>query len=181
MKYKIIFLIAILTIFIYGCTSETPTNTANTNTANKTAANTIETNNPLETTKTPETSTTNNAPTITPVVKSYCEALAKKDEAGLRKVFSSETLKYYETEMKAEGKKSMVEYFMQTESPNNKICEARNETIQGDTAIAEVRTDSMPNGAKYKFVKENGEWKMTNESPDFQSVKQSISNSNTAK
>ena len=182
MKYKITFLITILTIFIYGCSSEAPTNTANTNSANKTTDVVVtNTNSPLETTKTPETSTSNNAPTVTPVVKAYCEAIVKKDEAGLRKVFSKETLKYYETEMKADNKNSLVEFFTQTEAPNNKLCEARNEVIQGDTAVAEVRTDTSPNGVKYKFIKENGEWKLTNESPDFQSVKQSATNSNTTR
>lgn len=182
MKYKTTFIVVILTIFIYGCGSEVPTDTANANSANKTA-NTVaaNTNDPLETSKTPEVSTTNNAPTLTPVVKAYCQAIVKKDENGLRKVFSKETLKSYESDMKAEGKNSLIDFFAGTESPNNKLCEVRNEQIEGDTAIAEVRTDNTPNGVKYKFVKENGEWKLTNESPDFNSVKQSATNSNTAK
>ncbi|CAN5637885.1 hypothetical protein BH24ACI2_BH24ACI2_14850 [soil metagenome] len=180
MRYKITFLISILAIFLYGCTGpESPTNT---NSINKTAnTNITNTNNPLETSKTPEVSTTNIAPTITPVVKAYCEAFVKKDEAGFRKNFSQETLRQYESDMKAEGKNSLIEFFADTESPNNKLCEARNEKIDGNSAVAEVRTDNAPNGVKYKFVKENGEWKWTNESPDFQSVKQSVTNSNSSK
>ncbi len=180
MRYKITFLISILAIFLSGCSSsESPTNT---NSINKTA-NTIvtNTNNPLETSKTPEVSTTNNAPTIAPVVKAYCEAFVKKDEADFRKVFSQETLKQYESDMKADKKNSLIEYFADTESPSNKLCEARNEKIEGSAALAEVRTDNAPNGVRYKFVKENGEWKWTNESPDFQSVKQSAANSNSSK
>jgi len=183
MRYKITFLITFSAIFLYGCArSENTTETTNANLANK-SANIIvtNTNSPLETAKTPEASTTNNAPTITPVVKAYCEAIVKKDEAGLRKVFSKETLKYYEGEMKADKKNSLVDFFAGTESPDNKLCEARNEIVKGDTAIAEVRTDNTPNGVKYKFVKEDGEWKFTNESSDFQAVRQSAANTNSAK
>lgn len=173
MTYNTIFLITILAIFAFGCSSaETPGNTANTNQLNKTADN-QSSNNPLETAKTPEATTTNNAPTLTPVVKTYCEAIVKKDEAKLRSVFSRETIKQYEADMKADGVKTLVEFFAGTEAPDNKLCEARNEKIEGETAVAEVRTDNIPNGVKYKFIKENNEWKLTNESPDFNSVKQS--------
>ena len=49
----------------------------------------------------------------------------------------------------------------------------RNEQIEGNTGVAEVRTEGMPNGARIKFVKENGEWKVTNESPDIKAVQES--------
>ncbi len=75
----------------------------------------------------------------------------------------------------------MVNYITETEPLPDKPFETRNEQIQGDSAVAEMRGGSYPNGIKIKFVRENGEWKMTNESPEFQSVKQSATNSNTAK
>jgi hypothetical protein len=170
------------TIFIIGCggnteTSNTAANTKPTN-ANAVVANT---NSPLETTKTPEISTTNNAPTLAPVVQRYYEALKKKDDAALRKIYSQETLQTLEADMKDEKKTSLVEFITELEPVPDKPFEVRNEQIQGDTAVAEMRGGSYPNGIKIKFVKENGEWKMTNESPDIQSVKQSTSNLNAAK
>jgi hypothetical protein len=61
------------------------------------------------------------------------------------------------------------------------MCEIRNEKIEGDTAVAEIKTEGMPNGIKVKFVKENGKWKLTTEIPDFENMKKSAANSNTAK
>ena len=170
----------VFTIFLIGCTSsETPTNT---NSANKTANVALSnTNNPLATNKAPEAATTNNAPTLAPVVQKYYEALKKKDDAALRKIYSQATLKDLEADMKAEKKTSLVEFITELEPVPDKPFEVRNEEIQGDTAIAEMRGGSYPNGIKIKFVKENGEWKMTNESPEIQSVKQSAANSNAGK
>ena len=37
--------------------------------------------------------------------------------------------------------------------------------ITGDKAVAEIRADPYPNGIKIEFVKEGGEWKITNRSP----------------
>ena len=174
--------ILIFSIILTGCPGEQPktnTNTAANQTTvtdpNKTANNSV-----MNTTvKTPE-QTTNNAPTVTPVFKAYCDAMTKKDEAALRKVYSAATLKSYEADMKADGKKTLIEFF-EDEQVSNDLCEVRNEKVEGDVAIAEVRTKGMPNGVKIKFVKENGEWKITNEIPDIKAVKEAAENSNTAK
>ncbi len=68
----------------------------------------------------------------------------------------------------AEEKKSLVEFITEIEPVPAKPFEVRNEVVQGDTAIAQIISPQYPNGVKIKFVKENGEWKMTNESPEFQ-------------
>ena len=107
----------------------------------------------------------------------YYEALKKKDDAALRKVYSRETLKSLEADMKSEGAKSLVEFITELEPAPEQPFQVRNEQIQGDTAIAEIRGGAYPNGIKIKFVRENGEWKITNESPDIQAVKQSATNS----
>ncbi len=134
----------------------------------------------LETTrKTPE-ATANNAPTLAPVFKSYCDAMTRKDEAALRKLYSQASLKALEEDMKAENQKSLVA-FLEVEQISNKRCDVRNEKIDGDVGVAEVTTEGMPNGARIKFVREGGEWKITNESPDVQSVKQSATDSNAAR
>ena len=176
-KYLAIIFILSLSVFIAACGGVA--NTPGTNNANTTAAN-GNTTNPLDTKKaTPET-TTNNAPTLTPLYKAYCEARVKKDEAALRKIFSSDTIKYFESEMKAEKIKTLSAY-LEDEQISTDLCEVRNEQINGDTAVAEVRIKAYPNGTKFVFVKENGEWKMTDKSPSIDSVKQSAANSNTAK
>ena len=107
--------------------------------------------------------------------------MKNKDDAALRKVFSQDTLKSLEADMKEENQKSLVKFITELEPVPDKPFEARNEKIEGDTAVAEMRGGSYPNGIDLKFIKENGEWKMTNESPEFQSVKQSAVNSNTGK
>ena len=176
-----LFILIFVTIFLVGFSSSENANTAvNTNTANVNATN-LNANNPLATTKTPEVSTTNNAPTLAPVVLAYYEALKKKDDAALKKIYSQATLKSLEADMKDEKQTSLAAFITELEPVPDKPFEVRNEQINGDTAIAEMRGGSYPNGIKIKFIKENGEWKMTNESPEVQSVKQSTSNSNSAK
>lgn len=183
MRFQIIFFTTIFTLFLGGCSSsETTNSSANTNAGNKTANVTSgSANNPLATSKASEAPTTNNAPTLSPVIQAYYEALKTKDDAALRKVYSRETLKSLEADMKDEKKTSLVEYITETEPVPDKPFETRNEQIQSDSAVAEIRGGNYPNGIKIKFIKENGEWKITDESPEFESVKQSATNSNTAK
>lgn len=162
----------ILSAFILiGCsTTETPKNSANAN-INTNAANAVaETNTApaFNTTKQPEAPTTNNAPTITPIVMAFYNALKSKDDAALRKVYSQATLKSLEADMKADEMNSLYEFISTTEVIPDQPYEVRNEQIQGTTAVAEIRGGSYPNGIRRIFVKENGEWKMTNDSPAFQ-------------
>ncbi len=169
--------VTLISIAMLGCggtTTNTTTNTA-------TNANTTNTNNPLETTKKPAEEAKNNAPTMTPVIKAYCDAWAKNDEAALRKVYSEASLKEFEADMKAEKVKSLTE-FLKADKIAGKTCEASNETITGDRAVVTFKADKYPTGIKLVFVKENGEWKLTNEMPDFDAVKQAQpANTNTAK
>jgi len=185
MRFQILFFTAILalTIVLAGCsTAPTVNNTTNikTNMANSNVSTTNSTN-PLETTKKTETAASNNAPTIAPVVQNYYDALKKKDDGALRKIYSQAALKSLEADMKEEKKTSLVAFITELEPAPDKPFEIRNEKIEGDTAIAEIKGGSYGVWTPIKFVKENGEWKMTNESPDFESVKQSASNSNTGK
>lgn len=164
-----------ITLAFSGCSSapENSTNVSNAaaNTANSGAAR-ANADNPFNTTKKAEEATTNRAETVAPVVAAYYEALKKKDDAALKKVYSRETLQSLEADMKAEGAKSLSTFITELEPVPDQPFEIRNEQVQGDTAIAELRGGAYPNGIKIKFVKENGEWKMTNESPEFNAVKQ---------
>lgn len=150
-----------------GCGGGEPPKTNANQPANAPKANQ---NSALTTEKTPIPATTNDAPTLSPVFKAYCDAMTKKNEAALRKIYSAETLKNLEADMKEEGSKNLIEY-LSAEQVSNDLCEIRNERIDGDVGVAEVKTKGMPNGAKLKFVKENGEWKLTTEVPDFEEVK----------
>ncbi|MFM9903392.1 MAG: nuclear transport factor 2 family protein [Pyrinomonadaceae bacterium] len=171
----VLFLTLLSSVFIAACggTATVNSNNGNTNTA------VVNSNNPLAVkTPTPET-TTNNAPTLTPVFKAYCAAMIKKDEAALRKIYSSDTIKDFEQQMKEDKIKSLTK-FLEDDAVSDKLCEVRNEVVTGDSAVAEIRADSYPNGIKIVFVKENGEWKMTNRSPALD-LKQTAANSNKAK
>lgn len=159
---QVIFLI-VVGLMVAACGGEATNKNTNATNVNAPVKNS---NNPLAvTTPTPE-STTNNAPTLTPVYKAYCEAMAKKDEAGIRKVFSSDTVKAIEASIKEDGVKppTFVKYF-EDEQVSPDLCEVRNEQINGNEAVAEVRTTSTPNGVKIIFVKEGNDWKLTNRFP----------------
>lgn len=167
-QFFLLFAILISAFALSGCPSggNPP---ANSNTANAPAANVTNNSNSdssLATNRATPDPTNNDAPTLKPVFKAYCDAKTKNDEAGLRKVYSQATLKQFEADMKAEGVKTLTEY-LEIDQVSNKLCEIRNEKIEGDSAIAEVKTEGTPNGFKVKFVKENGEWKLTNESPEI--------------
>jgi hypothetical protein len=184
MRFKTLTILAIFTFALsfIGCGGQPSTNNASSATETNTKNITTNSNGPVATTKTPEIATTNDAPTFTPVVKAYCEGMIKKDEAAVRKVYSQETLKIFEADMKDEKMASLVEFLASTDPIKDvSKCGARNEKIEGEKGSAEIRNENMPNGVTIEFVKENGEWKLTTKSPDFDKVKESAANSNAAK
>lgn len=157
-----------------GSGGNTAVSNANSN-ASASNANT----DPLATKPMSGTEVVNDAPTLTPLIKAYCDAKIKNDEAALRKIFTSDTLRNFEEQMKDEDIKTLVE-FLQDEKVSDKRCEVKNEKIMGDAAVARIFIDSYPNGSpEIYFEKENGEWKMTNKSPSFEAKK--AANANAAK
>ncbi len=175
MKFNTTILITTLIIstLAFACgDAGTNTNATNTGNSNTTKANA---NSPVAVTTPAPEQTTNNAPTLTPMFKAYCLAMEKKDEAGIRRTFSKATLEDIAEDMKAEGSKTLVEY-MSVDQVTTALCEIRNETITGDQAVAEIKTAAIPNGEKFIFVKEGGEWKLTMRSPALDSVKQTTTN-----
>jgi hypothetical protein len=174
--------ILIFSIAFVGCTNtETPTNANSLKTVNANIA-TVNADNPLATTKKSEAATSNNAPTLAPVVQNYYEALNKKDEAGVKKYLSQSALRYWETEAKAE-KKSALAYLTEAEDPIDEKREVRNEKIEGETAIAEIKGGSLGVWTPIKFVRENGEWKFASpeDSLSLQNITQTDANSNKTK
>jgi hypothetical protein len=177
-----IFLLTV-TLFFTACGgNDTPKNTANTaKPANGNVATnganinqpptTAPNNNQIITTPKVEAPKLNEAQTLASVVKAYGEALKTKNDGALRKVLSASTIKSWEDEMKSEGKTKLAEYIASSEYVEGKPYEVRNEEVKGDEAVAEIKGGSFGVWSKIKFVKENGEWKMTDESPEFEGVK----------
>lgn len=181
-----IFLLTI-TLFFTACGggNETPKPNVNSTGNTKTANNNVNvptsgtnTNQPpapnagqLTPEKKAEAPEINKAQTLASVVTAYGEALKTKNDAALRKVLSASTVKGWEDEMKSDGKTKLAEYIASSEYVEGKPYEVRNEEVKGDEAVAEIKGGSFGVWSKIKFVKENGEWKMTDESPEFEGVK----------
>ncbi len=183
MRLSTLFITGILSISLIavGCGGDgTNSNASNANVTNANVSTAVNSNNPVAVSTPVTEQTTNNAPTLAPVFKAYCEAMEKKDEAGIRKVYSKDTLEAISEDMKSEGSKTLVEY-LSTDNVTTALCEIRNESISGNEAVAEVTTAGMPKGAKIVFIKEGNEWKITNRSPSLDAVKQTATNSNAAK
>lgn len=154
---------------------------ANTNTASNAAKPQATANNPLNITKTPEAATTNNAPTIAPVMAAYYAALKGKDDAGLKKIHTAGALKNIEQGMKEDKKATISAYLSDYEILPETGYEVRNEKIEGDNAIAEVKGGTYKNWTRLKFAREGGEWKLTGENAEMDAVSKGAANSNTAK
>ncbi len=169
MNKKALLIIGIIAaaIFMVACGGPAANNTNNNgvNVENKNT-NSVD---PLAVTTPTPSETTNNAPILTPVLKEYCRAKVARDEAALRKIYSSDSLKRFEDGMKQDAIKSLVEY-LSIDDVTAEPCEAKNEVIKGDTASAEIHLKFAPNGIRNIFVKENGEWKMTDR-PDTEASK----------
>jgi len=116
--------------------------------------------------------TANQADTVAPTIKAYCDAMTRKSDAALRAVYSSASLKELDGKIRAGGYKGLADYF-EAEQVSNRLCEVRNEVITGDIAIAELKTEGAPNGFKVKLVREAGAWKLTTESPELDTVTKS--------
>src|SRR5215213_7243786 len=128
MRFQILIFSTILTFtcLFTGCPSNEPTTNLNSN-ANKTVvSDPNKTNSILATNKTPTEATTNEAPTLKPVFTAYCDAMTKKDDDALRKVYSQGTLKIFEADMKADNEKSLAKQ-LEADRVSNKLCEIRNE------------------------------------------------------
>lgn len=182
-QFLFLSLVMSLAVFSAACGESSTTTNANVKTNSANSVSNANANSPLGTTKTPETATTNNAPTIAPVVEGYYAALRKKDEAAVKKYLSQGAIKYNEAQMKEEKQSSMLAYLEDAESPVAEKREVRNEKIEGDAATAELKGGSLGVWTPVKFVKENGEWKFASaeDSLGLQDLGKSASNSKTAK
>jgi len=154
-----------LALFLMGCGGTTTTINTNTNTTNTNVANTAPAGNNLEPTKKVDAPTTNDAPTLGPVINAFYDALKRKDAAGVKKVMSQEFIKSTEDGMKEEGKTDIVAFLTEFDKiPENKM-ETRNEQISGTRGTLEVKGGPYIGWTKMALVNEGGAWKVTNEVP----------------
>ena len=170
MKLDILAIFSILTlsVFIAACGSAPVANNAPAPVNNASVPKT-NVNSPVAVTTPTPAATTNAAPTLTPVYQAFCSAMSKKDEAGIRKVYSADTLKDFDEQMKANKIKTLVKFLEDDDPAGN--CSVKNEVITGEKAVAQIVSKNYPDGFKVVFVKENGEWKMTTQSPTFDAMK----------
>jgi len=169
MKFTIFITIVLgLGIAMAGCgTTTTTTNVSNANIANANInAAPPATNSGLETVKKPQAETTNNAPTLAPVVQTYYEALKKKDDALLSTVVTQGFIKSVQEDMKADKQTGGVAAYMASiETMPDKPVEVRNEKIEGNNAVAELKGGAYLVWTPLSFVNEGGKWKFTGGSP----------------
>ena len=112
----------------------------------------------------------NKAETLKPLVKAYCAAINSGDDKALKDVFSRASWKSLTADARKEGKPSVAKYLGDSE-PIGATCEVINERIAGNLAEAIVTTETYPKGVPLKFIRENGSWRMTNQSSDFDAVR----------
>jgi len=173
-----IFIVSIA-LCLTGCFSDEPTensniesNAPNQNT-NISDVNNSNTKNPLETTvANTAPKELNEAVTLKPIVDAYCAAINSGDDAALKNIYSKASWNALSADSRSEGQKSVAKYLGDSEPTGGK-CRVVNEKMSGDVAEAIVITQTYPKGVPLKFVKEDGNWKMTNQSSDFDAVRQS--------
>lgn len=176
MRSEILVLIFALTVSVLGaaCGGSSSPN-ANVSNANKAAVNAGTTSTPANvpegTIVKPTAETTNNAPTLGPVVQAYYEALRKKDDAGARAVLTAEFIKRNEADMRAENETNMAVFMAKYDTIPDKPVEVRNEKIQGNRAVAEIKGGAYLTWTPFEFANEGGKWKFTGGSADLDAVK----------
>ncbi len=155
--------------FFVACGGGTSNNAPTPNKANPASSTSPTSTGPLAVTTPTPSQIQNDAPTVAAVYKAFCAAVQKKDEAAVRKIYSADTIRELEKQMKDAGEKSLLK-FLEDDIPSGQ-CSVKNEVVNGDSAIGELVSDLYPNGIKIIFVKENGEWKMTTKSPTVDALK----------
>jgi hypothetical protein len=123
--------------------------------------------------------TTNNAPTLGPVVQQYDEALKSKNDQMLRDTLTSEFAKSLEIDMKSANRKDFAAFVAETDYRPGQVLEARNEKIEGNKGVAEIRGGAYKNWTAFSFALEDGKWRFTGGSPELDNMPRTT-NANTA-
>jgi hypothetical protein len=108
---------------------------ANANSSSHPPMNTVRNEGPTE----------NNAPTLGPVVQQYNEALKTKNDQMLRDTLTAEFTKSLEIDMKTENRKDFAAYVAESDYRPGQVLEVRNEKIDGNKGVAEIRGGAYKN------------------------------------
>jgi hypothetical protein len=101
------------------------------------------------------------ASTPTELFKNFYTAAKNRDADGLKSTMSKASLTYAESEAKKNGQS--VDEFLAAQGqyfPPN-MPEIRNEKVEGDKATLEFKREGATNWSTARFVKEDGEWKVS--------------------
>ncbi len=99
--------------------------------------------------------------TPTEVFKAQNEARKRKDGAAMKTNLSKISVEMIDKASKAQNK--TVEEMLVLDVPGMTApenFEFRNEKIEGDTAIVEVKSEGIDDWSRVPFVKEDGRWKL---------------------
>ncbi|MBA4123751.1 MAG: DUF4878 domain-containing protein [Acidobacteria bacterium] len=100
----------------------------------------------------------------TDVLKTYIEASDRKDLAAVKQTFSKGTMKMYEDA--AQKRQISIDEVIKDQFELASSAELKSklelgkETIEGDTAMVEVKDNTTGNLERIPFVKEDGVWKV---------------------
>ena len=176
----IMFVVLVASAFLPACSSGEPSNVgtkkspdkvSNINSASN-SKNANKSKDPLKTEDLGNRNEVNKAETLKPIVLAYCSAINSGDDSALRSIYSQASWRALSSDAASEGQKSVAKFLSESE-PVGKTCNVINERISGPVAEAVVITETYPKGVPLKFVKESGNWKMTNQSSDFDAVRKS--------
>ena len=92
---------------------------------------------------------------------------------------SAELIKTVEADMKEEKKTNLAAYLAENRHDTDKPIEVRNEKIEGEKGVAEIKGGAYVNWSAIAFVKENGAWKMSNEKPEISDVPKPVNSAIT--
>lgn len=165
--YLSAFLVTAISL-ITSCGGTSPTN----ENANKST----NINSNSNTTAKKEEPTTNNAPTLGPVVQQYNEALRTKNDQMLRDTLTADFAKSLEKDMKDAKRKDFAAFVAESDYRPGQVLEVRNEKIEGNKGVAEIRGGAYKNWTPFSFALENGKWRFTGGSPDIENMPPSNTN-----
>ena len=168
MRSYIYVMTLVAALFAAGCGNDTSTTSnkanSNSNAANQTA-NAPAANDALAPVSKPPAATSNEAPTVGPVVNAYYDALKRKDATAARSVMSRDFLQSVEGDMKEENKTDLIAFLTEFDKLPESKMEVRNELISGNKATAEIRGGAYTSWTTVVFHNEGGAWKLSNEVP----------------
>jgi hypothetical protein len=156
-----------------ACGGSAPANETANSTAN---SNTNSAHPPMNTVRN-EGPTENNAPTLGPVVQQYYKALEKKDDQMVRDTLTAAFAKEIEQDMKETGEKNLAAYIAKSDYQPGLVVEVRNEKINGNKGVAQLRGGAYKNWTGFSFSLENGKWRLDNGSPEVENMPKPSTNS----